>query len=152
MAQIRKEIEFTVRTANVPGMGAELRDALSRRGVELLAYASFPSGAVITVLFVTSDSRGAERTLQDEGFAYGSDAVVFADGMERATDVARLGRRLRAAGIGILYSYTSATRRAAAVLKTDDDDLAVQVLQGAEPAGSISNRNMEGLPLPAQVC
>jgi len=128
---VRKEIEITVRVQNEPGVLARLFATAASCGNEILACNSYSNGKWAVVLLVTDNPDRTERALQDEGFEYGADSVVLVSAPESLACTILLTAKLRAAGIGILYSYMSwfEPHNVRAVFKTQDDALAMRVLE-----------------------
>jgi hypothetical protein len=83
------------------------------------------------VRLVTEDPQKTGRSLAGAGFLYQTDSVLLLGPHNRPGVAAQTAARLEAADIGIVYSYVSWAERMGAftVIKTTNDDRALQVLQ-----------------------
>lgn len=133
MPKARREVELAVRIGNRPGELARLLSRISAAGVNILAYCSYSDRDEGVVLLVTEDSERTRQALQKAGYHCKTDPVVVVRAPDRVGAAATIGHHLGNAGINILCSYASSTgAHFYAVFKTDNDDLATQILDQLE--------------------
>ena len=130
MFKARKEIELSVRIGNRPRELAGLLSAISAEQINILAYCAYSDRDEGVVLLVTEDTLRTQQAIEQAGYLCKTNPVLVVGAPDRVGAVAALGTRLGAAGVNILCSYASADGRGrfCAVFKTNDDDLALQIL------------------------
>ncbi len=97
--------EFTIRMEDRPGTLAKACRALADRGVNILAFQSFPTGAESVVRFVADNPTTAKTVLTTQGLTYTEDEVVQIKLPHRPGELARAASRLGEANININYAY-----------------------------------------------
>ena len=131
MSRAHIETELAVRIGNRPGELARLLSAISTEQINILAYCAYSDRDEGVVLLVTEDPRRAQRAVEVAGYPSKTNAVIVVGATDQVGAAATLGARLGQAGVNILYSYASAdgSGRFCAVFKTNNDDMAVQILE-----------------------
>jgi hypothetical protein len=146
---VRREREITLRVRNDPQVLARLFTTVASCGAGILACNSYSNGTWVVVLVVTDNPLKTQRALEESGFAYATDTVVVVSAPAELGCAVRLSAQLRAAGIRILYSYTSWSdaEHACVVFKTQDDDHAIQVLENHLAAAWLQGVDQGSAPL-----
>ena len=139
MAKARKEMELAVHIGNQPGELAKLLSSLSNADVNVLAYCAYSEHDQGVVLLVTNDIFRARQALESSGYNCKANPIVLVSDADHVGAVAALGACLGAAGINILYSYASSSgaEEFHAVIKTNDDDAVIHLLNPARRHGGI---------------
>jgi hypothetical protein len=134
MAKARKEVELAVRIGHRPGELARLWTVISAHEINILAYCAYSERDEGCVMLITDDPERTRAALEKAGYRCQTDPVIVVHAPDRIGAAAALGRHLGEAGINILYSYASSSgQHFYAVFKTDNDDLAAQVLDCLPP-------------------
>ncbi len=125
-----KEIELSVRAGGVADALGRILSAVAGCGVNVLAYCTYTDRQDTVVLLVTDNATRAKDAIEADGFQVRANAVVMVGASDHVGAAALLGGYLGQAGIRILYSYASSSKRDRfhAVFKTVDDDAAIRVL------------------------
>jgi len=97
--------EFAIRMEDRPGMLGKVCRALADRGVNILAFQSFPSGEKSQVCIVVDNPKIAKTVLGDEGLDYTEAEVAQVKLPHRAGELARVASRLGEAYINIHHAY-----------------------------------------------
>ncbi len=97
--------EFTIRMEDRPGTLGKACRALADRGVNILAFQSFPSEGQSLVRFVVDNPTTAKTLLDTQGLIYTQAEVVQVKLPHRPGELARAASRLGDANININYAY-----------------------------------------------
>ena len=100
-------------------------------GADVLAACSYSDGGGTVVKLVTPDVHRPTRALCAAGFDCQSQEVVLVETPDRPGLAALLGRKLTAAGIGVLcsYSFRIGSHQSHTVFKTTDNERALYLLE-----------------------
>jgi hypothetical protein len=103
MSEIIRTVDyFKMMTANKPGEGARILEALQRAGVNLLAFSGFPRGRRAQVDFIPENSDAFVRAMKQAGFKVGPKKTGFlVQGDDRVGAVADIMDRLGRAKINV---------------------------------------------------
>ena len=99
--------EFAIRMEDRPGTLGKVCRALADRGVNILAFQSFPSGEKSQVCIVVDNPKIAKTVLGDEGLDYTEAEVAQVKLPHQAGEVARVASRLGEANINHAYWESS---------------------------------------------
>ncbi len=97
--------EFTVLMEDRPGTLGKVCRALADRGVNILAFQSFPIGGKSVTRFVFDNPTAAKTTLDAERLTYLEADVAQVKLPHRPGELARVAARLGEANININYTY-----------------------------------------------
>lgn len=97
--------EFAVLMDDRPGTLGKICRTLADRGVNILAFQSFPSGGKSMVRFVFDNPTTAKSVLDKERLNYTEAEVAQVKLPHRAGELARVAARLGEADININYGY-----------------------------------------------
>ena len=97
--------ELTIRMEDRPGTLGRACRALADRGVNILAFQSFPSGGESLVRFVVDNPTTAKTVLDTQGLTYTEAEVAQVKLPHRPGELARAASRLGDANININYAY-----------------------------------------------
>lgn len=97
--------EFAVRLEDRPGTLGKFCRALADRGVNILAFQSFPSVGMATVRIVVDNPTTAKTILDSEHLNYAETEVAQIKAPHRPGELARAASRLGEANINIDYGY-----------------------------------------------
>ena len=97
--------EFTIRMEDRPGTLGRACRALADRGVNILAFQSFPTEGQSIVRFVVDNPTTAKMVLDTQGLTYKEGEVVQVKLPQRPGELARAACRLGEANININYAY-----------------------------------------------
>ncbi len=100
-----KSKEFAVRMEDRPGILGKVCRALADRGVNILAFHSFPSGGESLVRLVVDNPTTAKTVLDTQRLNYTEAEVVQVKLAHRPGELARAASRLGDANININYAY-----------------------------------------------
>jgi len=135
MSNARREVELAVRIGNRPGELARMLSQISETGTNILAFCAYSDRDEGVVLLVAADPDRTQQALRVAGYDCRRNPVVVVRAADRVGAAAAIGHHLGNAGINILCSYASSTgANFYAVFKTDNDDLAVEILRALELA------------------
>ncbi|MBI3668567.1 MAG: ACT domain-containing protein [Acidobacteria bacterium] len=98
--------EFTIKMEDRPGTLGKVCRALADRGVNILAFQSFPTGAESLVRFVVDNPTTAKTVLDTQRLTYTETEVAQVKLPHRPGELARAASRLGDASININYAYT----------------------------------------------
>ncbi len=98
--------EFTIRMEDRPGTLGKCCRALADRGVNILAFHSFPSEGKSAVRIIVDNLTAAKTVLDTDRYAYTETEVALAKLAHRPGELARAASRLGEASININYAYT----------------------------------------------
>ena len=98
--------EFTVYLEDQPGTLAKLSQALADRGVNIIAFQSFPTEGKSTVRLVVDNPTPAKAVLDAEKATYTESQVAQTKLAHRPGALARAAKTLGEANININYAYT----------------------------------------------
>jgi hypothetical protein len=98
--------EFTVHLEDQPGTLAKLSRALADRGVNIIAFQSFPTEGKSTVRLVVDNPTAAKTVLDSQKTTYTEDQVAQTNLPHRPGELARVATKLGEAKINIDYAYT----------------------------------------------
>lgn len=98
--------ELAIRMEDRPGTLGKLCRALADRGVNILAFQSFPGGGESTVRFVVDNPATAKTILDAQRLNYTEADVAQVKLPHRPGELARAASRLGEANININYAYT----------------------------------------------
>ena len=97
--------EFAIRIEDRPGTLGKVCRALADRGVNILAFQSFPAGKESLVRFVVDNPTTAKSVLDAQRLGYTVAEVAQAKLPHRPGELARAASRLGDANININYAY-----------------------------------------------
>ncbi len=97
--------EFAIRMEDRPGTLGRICRALADRGVNILAFQSFPSGGESLVRLVVDNPTTAKTVLDTQRLNYTEAEVVQVKLPHRPGELARAASRLGDANININYTY-----------------------------------------------
>ena len=97
--------EFTIRMEDRPGTLGKACQALADRGVNILAFQSFPTGGESLVRFVVDNPTAAKTLLDTERLTYTEAEVAVVKLSHRPGQLAQAAARLGDANININYAY-----------------------------------------------
>jgi len=127
--------EVTIQIADRPGTLGRACRALADRGVNILAFQSFPVGKEASqVRFVVDNPRLAKSALATEGLDYTEAEVVQVELSHRPGELAQAAARLGEADIKIDYAYCGVephTKTPLLILGVAEPALAMAVLDEA---------------------
>jgi len=131
MSTVKKQIEIAVHLPNEPTAMGRLMASVAGCGAEVLAACSYCSYDNTVMMLVTDDAPRTLRALTVAGFDCRQDSVLLVEVPEKPGLAALLGAKLAAAGIHVLYSYSSISenRREYVVFKTNDESRALCLLK-----------------------
>jgi hypothetical protein len=97
--------EFAIRLDDRPGILGKVCRALADRGVNILAFQSFPSEGKNLVHILVDNPTTAKTVLDSERLSYTEAEVAQVKLPHRAGELARAASRLGEADININYAY-----------------------------------------------
>ncbi len=97
--------EFTIRMEDRPGTLGKACRALADRGVNILAFQSFPSEGQSLVRFVVDNPTTTKTVLDTQRLSYTEAEVASIKLSHRPGELARAASRLGEANININYAY-----------------------------------------------
>ena len=97
--------EFAIRVEDRPGTLGKICRALAERGVNILAFQSFPTGKESLVRFVVDNPTTAKSVLDAQRLTYTEVEVAQVKLPNRPGELARAASRLGDANININYAY-----------------------------------------------
>lgn len=98
--------EFSIRMQDQPGTLGEICQGLANRGVNILAFQSFPFEGKSMVRFVVDNPTIAKSVLDGQKLPYTETEVAQVKFLHRPGELARAASQLGEADINIDYSYT----------------------------------------------
>ena len=100
--KIRKVDYFYIETANKPGVGAGLLDALRDAGVNLLAFTGFPHGRKAQIDFIPQDTVAFKTAARKAGLKLSTKKTGFLiQGEDRPGAIADITGKLAAVNINV---------------------------------------------------
>jgi len=108
--------EFTIRMEDRPGTLGKVCQALADRGVNILAFQSFPTGGESLVRFVADNPRTAKTIPDMQRLSYTKAEVAQVKLPHRPGELAPAASRLGEANININYAYCGVEPRTNAPL------------------------------------
>jgi hypothetical protein len=111
----------------------EVLRLIDDEGIEILAHGYYNDYGGTNLLVVSEYPGAARAVIQAAGYKCETKPVIWIEAPYRAGLAAVLRQRLRASGVGILYTYSSWTdgQQAILVLRTTHDDRALSILSAA---------------------
>jgi hypothetical protein len=97
--------EFTIQMEDRPGMLGKLCHNLADRGVNILAFQSFPNQGKSTVRFVGDNPTTIKAVLDGQRVTYTETQVAQTRLTHRPGELARVSARLGEANVNIDYAY-----------------------------------------------
>ncbi len=97
--------EFAVLMEDRPGTLGKVSRALATRGVNILAFQSFPIGGKSVTRFVVDNPATTKTVLDGERLTYTEEEVAQVKLPHRPGELARAASRLGEANININYTY-----------------------------------------------
>ncbi len=97
--------QFGVLMEDRPGTLGKVCRALADRGVNILAFQSFPIGGKSLTRFVVDNPTAAKTVLDAERLTYTEEEVAQVKLLHRPGELARAASRLGEANININYTY-----------------------------------------------
>lgn len=131
--------EFTVLMEDRPGTLGKVCRALADRGVNILAFQSFPIGGKSVTRFVFDNPTTAKTVLDNERLTYTEAEVAQVKLPHRPGELARVAARLGEANININYTYCgleAGTNAPLVFFGVAEVDRAVPVLEKAAAAAA----------------
>ncbi len=134
-----KSKEFAVRMEDRPGILGKVCRALADRGVNILAFHSFPSGGESLVRLVVDNPTTAKTVLDTQRLNYTEAEVVQVKLAHRPGELARAASRLGDANININYAYCgveAGTNAPLLILGVAEVGRALTILEQVAAAGT----------------
>lgn len=100
--------EFAIRMEDRPGTLGKVSRALADRGVNILAFQSFPTEGKALTRIVVDNPTAAKKVLDSERLTYTEAEVAQVKFPHRPGELARAASRLGEAKININYGYCGA--------------------------------------------
>jgi hypothetical protein len=97
--------EFTVQLEDKPGTLGKCCRALAEKGVNILAFQSFPLAGKSNIRFVADNPTTAKTVLDSQRLTYTEAQVAQTKLAHRPGEIARAASRLGEANINIDYAY-----------------------------------------------
>src|SRR5438094_10533918 len=97
--------EFAIRLEDRPGTLGKVCRALADRGVNILAFQSFPSEGKSQICIVVDNPTTAKTVLDNQSLVYTETEVAQVKLQHRAGELARVASRLGEANINIQHAY-----------------------------------------------
>ena len=97
--------EFAIRVEDRPGTLGKVCRALAERGVNILAFQSFPTGKESLVRFVVDNPTTAKSVLDAQRLTYTEAEIAQVKLPHRPGELARAALRLGEANININHAY-----------------------------------------------
>lgn len=133
MAHVMKGKEFIIEIPDEVGAGARALEALAKERINLACFVGYGVGGGKAFLhLVPEDADRASAALQASGYqAQVQDALLYVS-QDRPGLAAEVLRKLADAGISLIHCYATSVgaTNALLVIRTDNDDRAVEVLSG----------------------
>ncbi|MBI2844433.1 MAG: ACT domain-containing protein [Armatimonadetes bacterium] len=126
-----KDTQISVYLVNKPGELARMTSQLGKYGINIKAVSVSEAMDYGVVRMIVNDTGRATAALSDAGYGFVTNEVVIAEIPDRPGALAELSQKLADAGISIRYVYATVTPGggvASAVLSTDNDELAEQIM------------------------
>ncbi|MCI0420151.1 MAG: ACT domain-containing protein [Acidobacteria bacterium] len=127
--------ELNLRMEDRPGTLGKISQALADRGVNILAFQSFPSEGKSLVRLVVDNLATAKTVLDSQGISYNESDIAQTSLPNRPGELARAASRLGDAKININYGYSGidpGTNKPLLLLGVTDISRAVEILDQAE--------------------
>jgi hypothetical protein len=134
-----KTKEFTIRLEDRPGTLGKVSRALADRGVNIVAFQSFPSEGKALVRIVVDNPTTAKTVLDTERLTFTETEVAQVKLPHRPGELARAASRLGEVNINIDYGYVGvdpATNTPLLVFGVKDVGRAVTILDQAAGAAA----------------
>ena len=129
--------EFAVLMEDRPGTLGKVCRALADRGVNILAFQSFPIGGKSLTRYVVDNPTAAKTVLDTERLTYTEEEVAQVKLPHRPGELARAASRLGEANININYTYCgleSGTNAPLVIFGVAEVSRAVAILEQAAAA------------------
>jgi len=129
--------ELNLRLEDRPGTLGKISQALADRGMNILAFHSFPFEGKSLVRLVVDNLATAKTVLDSQKVAYSEAEVAQVSLPNRTGELARAASRLGEANININYAYTGvdlATNKPLLFFGVSDVSRAVEILDQAAAA------------------
>jgi len=129
--------ELNLRLEDRPGTLGKISQALADRGMNILAFHSFPFEGKSLVRLVVDNLATAKTVLDSQKVAYSEAEVAQVSLPNRTGELARAASRLGEANINIIYAYTGvdlATNKPLLFFGVSDVSRAVEILDQAAAA------------------
>ena len=130
--------EFSIRMQDQPGTLGEICGVLANRGVNILAFQSFPFEGKSMVRFVVDNPTTAKSILDGQKSPYTETEVAQVKFPNRPGELARAASQLGEAGINIDYSYSgldATTNAPLLIFGVANADRAAKILEKASGKG-----------------
>ena len=131
--------EFTVQMEDRPGMLGKLCRNLADKGVNILAFQSFPNQGKSTVRFVPDNPTTTKTVLDGQRTTYTENQVAQTRLTHRPGELARVGARLGEANLNIDYAYVGiepGTNHPLLICGVADVNRAAKILDEASAAAA----------------
>jgi len=131
--------EFTIQMEDRPGMLAKLTRGLADKGVNLLAFQSFPTQGKSTVRIVGDNPTTTKTVLDDQRLSYTDTQVAQTRLTHRPGELSRVAGKLGEANINIDYAYVGiepGTNRPLLICGVADVSKAAKILDEAAAAAA----------------
>jgi hypothetical protein len=128
-----KSTQLSVYIANKPGELARMTSHLARFNINVKAIAISESMDFGIVRMITNDPERAGIALCEMGYGFVNTEVLNVEIPDRPGALSDICKKLADAGVGVNYLYATVTPGggvAMAVLSTDDNDKAEQIIGG----------------------
>ena len=136
---------------NRPGhLGAPL-EALAAEGINLVTLSLADTAQFGILRLIVRDWQRAKQVLERAGCVVNLTEVVAVDVVDRPGGLAEILKVLEGAGLNVEYLYAFALRRegkSVLVLRFEDPDRAIQILDAAGLRGSAAEELFSNLPEP----
>jgi hypothetical protein len=131
--------ELNLRLEDRPGTLGKISQALADRGLNIVAFQSFPSEGKSLVRLVVDNLATAKTVLNSQGITYTEADVAQVSLPNRPGELARAASRLGDANININYAYTGVdpgTNKPLFLFGVTDVNRAVEILDQAAAAAA----------------
>lgn len=92
---------FIIELKNEPGAVAAVAEAIAEKGIDITGFTGATCGDMGTVVLMTNDEAGTQRTLTDHGYKHRSIELVTTSFENRPGTLAMATRKLANAGVNI---------------------------------------------------
>lgn len=123
--------QLSVFAENRPGKLASITGKLYENGINIRAFTIAEAGDFGIVRMVVDDTEKAYRVLKDAGFTVSMTDVLAVEVADEPGSLYKIAKALGEGGVNIEYTYafTSEKHKALIILRVDDIDKAIKILE-----------------------
>ena len=123
--------QISVFVENKPGRLASVTEVLYKRGINLRAFTIAEAGDFGIIRMVVDKTEEAYKALKDAGFTVTLTDVLGVEVKDEPGGLYRIAKALGDEGINIeyVYAFTFGGDKALIILRVDDTDKAIEVLE-----------------------